>query len=71
MARSAATSYGAGSVGTWSAVVTPESLLYKCGWSPFDGHTFAASIASTWVNGELAWDGSKVLAPKGQKLRIA
>ena len=51
-------------------VVTPESLLYKCGWSPFDGHTFAASIASTWVNGELAWDGSKVLAPRGQKLRL-
>ena len=51
-------------------VVTPESLLYKCGWSPFDGHTFAASIASTWVNGELAWDGGKVLAPRGQRLRF-
>lgn len=51
-------------------VVTPESVLYKCGWSPFDGHTFAASIASTWVNGELAWDGSKVLAPRGQRLRL-
>lgn len=49
-------------------VVTPESVLYKCGWSPFDGHTFSASIASTWVNGALAWDGAKVLAPKGQKL---
>jgi dihydroorotase len=48
--------------------VTPESLLYKCGWSPFDGHSFAASIASTWVNGALAWDGRRVLAPRGQKL---
>ena len=51
--------------------VTRESVLYKCGWAPFEGHTFAASIASTWVNGQLAWDGSKVLAPKGQRLRIA
>jgi len=51
-------------------LVTPESLLYKCGWSPFEGHTFAASIAATWVNGELAWDGSQVLAPRGQRLRF-
>lgn len=52
-------------------VVTPQSLLYKCGWSPFDGHTFGASIAATWVNGTLAWDGQKVLAPKGQRLLFA
>jgi len=51
-------------------LVTPQSLLYKCGWSPFEGHTFAASIAATWVNGELAWDGSQVLAPRGQRLRF-
>jgi dihydroorotase len=52
-------------------VVTPQSVLYKCGWSPFDGHTFGASIAATWVNGALAWDGQKVLAPKGQRLLFA
>jgi dihydroorotase len=51
-------------------LVTPESLLYKCGWSPFEGHRFAASIAATWVNGALAWDGNKVLAPKGQRLQL-
>ncbi|MDR3416862.1 MAG: dihydroorotase [Nevskia sp.] len=52
-------------------VVTPQSVLYKCGWAPFEGHTFGASIAATWVNGALAWDGSKVLAPRGQRLRLA
>jgi dihydroorotase len=35
--------------------VTPESLRYKCGWSPFVGHTFKGSIESTIVSGHLAW----------------
>jgi dihydroorotase len=37
--------------------VTPASLLCRVKWSPFDGHVFPAKITSTWVNGELAWDG--------------
>lgn len=41
-------------------LVTPERVMYKCGWSPFEGHQFASSIEATWVNGELAWDGSQV-----------
>ncbi|HUR40395.1 MAG TPA: dihydroorotase [Verrucomicrobiae bacterium] len=51
--------------------VTKESILYRCGWSPFEGETFSHSIASTWVNGELAWDGQKVLKPHGRKLEFA
>jgi dihydroorotase len=52
--------------------VTPESLLYKCGWSPFDGHTFHARIDSTWVNGHHAWDGHRVTdQPLGQRLNFA
>ena len=31
-------------------------VLSKCGWSPFEGTTFRASIAATFVNGHLAWD---------------
>ncbi len=31
--------------------VTKSSLLYKCGWSPFDGYTFSNSIERTFVNG--------------------
>lgn len=50
--------------------VTADSLRYLCGWSPFDGHTFPARIEATWVNGEMAWDGSEVLAPQGQRLRF-
>lgn len=36
--------------------ITPESLHYKCGWSPFEGHTFSSSIHSTFVSGHLAYD---------------
>jgi dihydroorotase len=50
--------------------VTPESVLYKCGWSPFDGHTFQSRIESTWVNGYLAWDGKQVRTPRGVRLRF-
>jgi dihydroorotase len=35
--------------------VTKKSLLYKCGWSPFEGHTFKSTIDSTFVNGHLTY----------------
>jgi len=35
--------------------VTKTNLLYKCGWSPFEGYTFSNSINSTFVNGHLAY----------------
>lgn len=31
--------------------VTPENILSKCHWSPFEGHTFPATIERTFVNG--------------------
>ncbi len=31
--------------------VTPENILSKCRWSPFEGHTFPATIERTFVNG--------------------
>ncbi len=36
--------------------VTKENVLYKCGWSPFEGTTFSASITHTFVNGNLIYD---------------
>ncbi|MEQ9187308.1 MAG: dihydroorotase [Cryomorphaceae bacterium] len=36
--------------------VTKESLHYKCGWSPFEGHIFSSSIVKTFVSGHLAYD---------------
>jgi dihydroorotase len=31
--------------------ITKENILYKCGWSPFEGRTFQGAIDSTFVNG--------------------
>ena len=39
--------------------VTPLNVFYKCGWSPFDGDTFSASITHTFVSGNLAYQNGK------------
>ena len=52
--------------------VRREDVLSKCAWSPFEGTTFHSRIASTWVNGQLAWDGSKLVGePVGSRLAFA
>ncbi|SFK72872.1 dihydroorotase [Lysobacter sp. cf310] len=52
--------------------VRREDVLSKCGWSPFEGRTFHSRIASTWVNGVLAWDGARLVgAANGQRLAFA
>ncbi len=40
-------------------IVTRQNLLYKCGWSPFEGYTFKSSIEKTFVNGNLVYDNGK------------
>ena len=39
--------------------VTRENVLYKCGWSPFEGVTFSSSISHTFVNGHLIYNQGK------------
>ncbi|MDX2172153.1 MAG: dihydroorotase [Bacteroidota bacterium] len=39
--------------------VSKKNILYKCGWSPFEGHTFKSSIEKTFVNGHLVYDNGK------------
>lgn len=52
--------------------VKREDVLSKCGWSPFEGTTFSSRIASTWVNGALAWDGTALVGdPQGKRLEFA
>ncbi|RAR50385.1 dihydroorotase [Flavobacterium lacus] len=40
--------------------VKKENILYKCGWSPFEGTNFKSRITHTFVNGELVYQNSKV-----------
>lgn len=51
--------------------VDKSTLLYKCGWSPFEGHTFSHSIHSTFVNGHVVYsNGQLVEGQNGQRLKF-
>ena len=46
------------------SAVKKENLLYKCGWSPFEGSLLRAAVTHTFVNGNLVygngvWNESK------------
>jgi dihydroorotase len=40
---------------------SPDRVLSRCGWTPFEGREFRSRIDATWVNGALAWDGRQVV----------
>ncbi|MCD7978504.1 MAG: dihydroorotase [Tannerellaceae bacterium] len=40
--------------------VSKENILYKCGWSPFEGTTFGHTVRNTFVNGEIAYADGQV-----------
>jgi dihydroorotase len=39
--------------------VSKENILSKCGWSPFEGHTFLSKVSHTIVSGHLAYEEGK------------
>lgn len=39
--------------------VTKDNVLYKCGWSPFEGTTFFSKVTHTFVNGNLIYKNGK------------
>lgn len=43
-----------------SWTISKENILYKCGWSPFDGVTLSNRIKTTFVNGEIAYSDGVV-----------
>jgi dihydroorotase len=49
----------------WS--VKKENILYKCGWSPFEGTIFKSRITHTFVNGALAYKNFKFFDVKAAK----
>jgi dihydroorotase len=52
--------------------VERAGVLSKCGWSPFEGTRFSSRIAATFVNGELVWDGQRLIGePRGRRLAFA
>ena len=49
--------------------VEKKNILYKCGWSPFEGQEFRSMIIDTFVNGEHVFNkGQFFLQRKGQRM---
>ena len=54
-----------------SQLVEKENILYKCGWSPFEGTTFSSTVTHTFVNGNLIYEnGGFNESIKGQRLKF-
>ena len=50
-------------------MVSKQNILYKCGWSPFEGTTFKSKITHTFVNGNLVYENGNINEEKhGQRL---
>ncbi len=47
--------------------VTKENIAYKCGWSPFEEHTFRSKVSHTFVNGHLAYENGKYSTQRNAK----
>ena len=49
--------------------VSKENLLYKCGWSPFEGQVFNSKVVKTIVNGSIVYDDGVINEDyRGQRL---
>jgi dihydroorotase len=48
-------------------VVSPENILYKCGWSPFEGMEFSHQVTGTFVNGNLVFAEGEIISEKPGK----
>lgn len=44
-----------------SLTVTKSNLLYKCGWSPFEGVRFSNKIDTTFVNGTIVYANDTIV----------
>ena len=52
-----------------SWTVSKDNVLAKCGWSPFEGTTFASSVVSTFVSGHQVYNnGSFDESKRGHRL---
>lgn len=51
--------------------VSTENILYKCGWSPFQGTTFRSKVKTTIINGTIVYDNGTLNDDfRGQKMEF-
>lgn len=55
---------------TWT--IAKGNILYKCGWSPFEGISLSHQVKSTFVNGKLTYNNGMLAddTPKGMRLEF-
>lgn len=54
-----------------TTTVNKDNILYKCGWSPFEGEKFPAAITHTFVSGNLLYENGRIIeSHKGQRLKF-
>lgn len=54
------------------STVTKDGILYKCEWSPFEGHQFSSQIRYTFVNGVPVFDNGMINEEfRGQRLEFS
>lgn len=41
-------------------MVSEDNILYKCGWSPFEGLAFRSKVVKTFVNGNLVYNYGEI-----------
>jgi dihydroorotase len=55
-----------------SWIVSPENILYKCGWSPFEGLEFSNKVVATYINGVPAFKNDKIdESVKGRRITFS
>lgn len=47
--------------------VSKGNIAYKCGWSPFEDHTFKSKVSHTFVNGHLAYEEGRFSTQRNAK----
>ena len=51
--------------------VSKQNVLYQCGWSPLEGHTFGASVTHTIVSGNVVYQNGQFLTDQpGERLQF-
>ena len=53
-----------------SCTDSKDKVMYKCGWSPFDGVKFRSSIATTIVNGQIVYQDGALIGNKNEGRRL-
>lgn len=50
--------------------VEPGNILYKCGWSPFEGTQFSSKVICTLVNGVVVYENGNLITKASERLEF-